>query len=400
MESMSNRNVKKLKIHISDDILYNILTRLPGKSLLRFRCVSKHWNTLISDPYFMNSRSRRMILLPFPRPLVVLDDNIPLNYDTKIYQRCGPFLPKRKKDKTHCMVGVHSPLEEYQEQGTTIRVVSIVGSFNGIVLLALTDNSYRCHLVLYNPLTRFSTKLVVLDPPPSYDHVMIPYVFGFGYGATTGELKIVRFKVFNRLERALYQYECDVYALRTGSWSRPPGELIRAFFFLGNNAGLFLNGFLYWVTSDETLVYTVLELNVEKMIFSKIKLPDGHDSFLGPLLGSIDGCLCMVNRIGCDARFGLWVMKEQGEWLKTHSFSIKNGRPVCIMGNGKILFVGMSMLLFMYDLSKDSCTRLYDLVDNVEFKKSGSVYCLKDKHSIEYVESLVSPSDICYVCFN
>ncbi|XP_076946910.1 putative F-box protein At1g50880 [Bidens hawaiensis] len=47
--------------NVGNDILYNILARLPGKPLLRFRCVSKHWNGLISDPYFMKSRSRRMI---------------------------------------------------------------------------------------------------------------------------------------------------------------------------------------------------------------------------------------------------------------------------------------------------------------------------------------------------
>ncbi|KAI3793447.1 hypothetical protein L1987_36066 [Smallanthus sonchifolius] len=79
--------------NVCDDVLYNILGRLPGKPLLRLRCVSKHWNCLISDPYFMKSRSRRMILLPFtrPRPLVVIDENVAV------------------KDKAHSMVGVHYP---------------------------------------------------------------------------------------------------------------------------------------------------------------------------------------------------------------------------------------------------------------------------------------------------
>ncbi|KAF3639318.1 hypothetical protein FXO38_22745 [Capsicum annuum] len=35
-----------------EEILMDILKRLPVRSLLRFKCVSKYWNTLISDPYF------------------------------------------------------------------------------------------------------------------------------------------------------------------------------------------------------------------------------------------------------------------------------------------------------------------------------------------------------------
>ncbi|PWA55432.1 F-box domain-containing protein [Artemisia annua] len=62
-------------VHISDHILYNIFTRLPAESLLRFRCASKHWNSLIKDPYLMKLRSLRpMILLPC-KSLFAIDDN-------------------------------------------------------------------------------------------------------------------------------------------------------------------------------------------------------------------------------------------------------------------------------------------------------------------------------------
>ncbi|MFS7937608.1 putative F-box domain-containing protein [Helianthus anomalus] len=57
--------------HIPKDIVFNILVRLPKQPILRFRCLSKHWNPLLSD-HFMKSRSRRMILLP-TRPLHTID---------------------------------------------------------------------------------------------------------------------------------------------------------------------------------------------------------------------------------------------------------------------------------------------------------------------------------------
>ncbi|XP_050373077.1 F-box protein At5g07610-like [Argentina anserina] len=40
------------------DLLTDILLRLPAKSLLRFKCVSKHWLSLISSPQFRRRRLR------------------------------------------------------------------------------------------------------------------------------------------------------------------------------------------------------------------------------------------------------------------------------------------------------------------------------------------------------
>ncbi|MGV7953774.1 F-box protein, partial [Mycobacterium kansasii] len=36
--------------YLTDDLLINIFSRLPVKSLIRFKCVSKAWKYLISDP--------------------------------------------------------------------------------------------------------------------------------------------------------------------------------------------------------------------------------------------------------------------------------------------------------------------------------------------------------------
>ncbi|KAK1409750.1 hypothetical protein QVD17_36279 [Tagetes erecta] len=235
--------------NVGDDVLRNILARLPGKPLLRFRCVSKHWNHLISDPYLMKTRSRRMILLPFPRPLALIDDNVPA------------------QDKAHSMVRIGSPLDHQEEDIE----VSIVGTLNGIVLLALTDFSLRCHcqLILYNPLTCALKILEVMDTPVHF----IPFVFGFGYGYGDHDLKIVKFYP------SIYTTTPQVYKF-----------------------------------SD----FLILALNLKDMEFSKIKLPRTVEMEV-LLLGSVDGCLCLVNKIG-DLNFDMWLMKEKCSWLKAHSF--------------------------------------------------------------------------------
>ncbi|KAF8722243.1 hypothetical protein HU200_022551 [Digitaria exilis] len=35
---------------LTDDLIVEILSRLPVKSICRFKCVSRHWRGLISDP--------------------------------------------------------------------------------------------------------------------------------------------------------------------------------------------------------------------------------------------------------------------------------------------------------------------------------------------------------------
>uniref|UniRef100_A0A2N9F2Z7 F-box domain-containing protein n=1 Tax=Fagus sylvatica TaxID=28930 RepID=A0A2N9F2Z7_FAGSY len=41
------------------DVVYDILTLLPVKSLIRFRCVFKSWNSIITDPIFITSHLNR-----------------------------------------------------------------------------------------------------------------------------------------------------------------------------------------------------------------------------------------------------------------------------------------------------------------------------------------------------
>ncbi|XP_076890982.1 F-box/kelch-repeat protein At3g06240-like [Bidens hawaiensis] len=368
-------------IHIGDDILHNILGRLPGKPLLRFRCVSKHWNALISDPCFMRSRSRRMILLPFTRPLVVIDDNVPA------------------EDEAHSMVTIPSPLKH--DEGTH---VSVVGALNGIVLLALHDTSLRCHLVLYNPLTCASKILVAMDRPCS-GH---PYVFGFGYGVGD-DLKIVRLKtVYNRIDKRLYKY--DVFDLKTSLWSGLPYTYLIRDFELSGQAGLFVNGFLYWSAYFSNKA--ILALNVKEMVFSKVEAPNGHYfECNGLVLGVLDGCLCMINNSSnTNIAFDLWLMKEEDVWLKIRSFSFGSEAnrfyPICILGDGKVLIQNFSFELVNYATSKDSYKALKGLADLDESMATDWIggfndqkyyvdYRLAYSRPIHYVESLLSPFDMC-----
>ncbi|KAG5603638.1 hypothetical protein H5410_025130 [Solanum commersonii] len=50
-----------------DDMVFEILTWLPAKSLMRFNCVSKSWNSLIRyDLNFVNLHIARSRYIPSP----------------------------------------------------------------------------------------------------------------------------------------------------------------------------------------------------------------------------------------------------------------------------------------------------------------------------------------------
>jgi len=65
MESRES-NRRKMSI-LSQDLITEILSLLPVKSLIRFQCVSKAWFALINDPNFIqmhleNNRERSLIV--------------------------------------------------------------------------------------------------------------------------------------------------------------------------------------------------------------------------------------------------------------------------------------------------------------------------------------------------
>ncbi|KAF5758229.1 putative F-box domain-containing protein [Helianthus annuus] len=282
---------------LHDDIVWNILARLPAKPLLRFRCVSTQWSSVLTEPNFMKFRSRKTIILPQLETLQLIDDNVPID------------------DTSNSIVSRRYPLEnllrKYQRP-------QVMGTFNWIVLLTYSRNP-----ILYNPFTCVSNEL----PCPSSD-VHGRGAFGLGYGANSGVLKLVKFRASCQV--------CHVFDFRECSWSswRPSKKPLRIT--LGNAMDHFVNGFLYWILSYRNVL---MALNVESMVLSKMYLPFNYPG----CLGTMNGCLCVLKR------FNIWVMKKRNKWSKIYSFKLPLERPICVLGSGRILMESHSSNLIIYD---------------------------------------------------
>uniref|UniRef100_M4DBY3 F-box domain-containing protein n=1 Tax=Brassica campestris TaxID=3711 RepID=M4DBY3_BRACM len=70
---MTRRRLQQREIP-NDVVMEEILARLPAKSLMRFKCVSKLWSSLISSRYFSN-RFLTVPTRPRPRIYMCLQDN-------------------------------------------------------------------------------------------------------------------------------------------------------------------------------------------------------------------------------------------------------------------------------------------------------------------------------------
>ncbi|PWA80167.1 F-box domain-containing protein [Artemisia annua] len=359
-----------VNVILPDCIIHDILARLPTKVLYRCKCVSKHWNSLITDPYFIKMRKRQMILLP-SSPIQVLDDNYP------------------NDDMANLMFKLPSPYRNPQNND-----VIFLGTVNGIVLLVVNYT----RMILYNPFTGASKLL----PYPISDLACgSNHIYGFGYGATLDDLKILRFdqSAFYAHQSAFYARDYDilhVFRFRTNSWSMSRNYNIKNILIKDNDVGTFLNVSLHWIVYKYQMM--IMALNLENMVLSYIPLPvpgSGHNT--RSRLATLHGRLCIIdsNYYG-QTRLFVSVMKEQGVWSEQCLFisgleviNIQGfAPPLTLLNDGRILMMNNSKKLIIYDTLKHSF-KVLELSEKLYYD---------EKHScglsvIEYVETLVSPSD-------
>ncbi|XP_022040914.1 uncharacterized protein LOC110943473 [Helianthus annuus] len=280
-------------MYLSAQILHQIFLRLPTKvtkPLVQLKCLSKLWMRQISDPNFMNLRSRPMIFLP-SFPFQAIDNT-------------GAPL----------MIELSDPLinpERYRD-------ITVAGSFKGILVLVLKyDNPIIDHIlfeddtVLYNPFLGEFKELPHSRKFDPYNN----YVYGFGYGTTADDLKIVRLK--DNCCGRFKSCEVDSKSLRTVHFRTP----------------------------------LILALDIKKMVFSEIKIPDRR-SLIG--LGTYKGRLCMLcSQVNVEG-YELRVMNEHGfgkSWNTVLSFKSRFSMLIsyascvvrmCILDDGKLLMWQLS----------------------------------------------------------
>ncbi|XP_059295584.1 F-box/kelch-repeat protein At3g23880-like [Lycium ferocissimum] len=320
---------------LPQEIIFEILVRLPVKSLLRMRCVSKSLLSLISAPKFLKTHLKFSTKKQGFALLFSSSYENTLTFDT-----CSLYAIMYYQESPHIPDELHFPCKE------PFVHYNVVGSCDGLFCISggLRD------LFLWNPSIR---ELKKLSFSGSKVHNSSYVAYGFGYNECQDDYKVVQV-VGSSHSHYGFQNEFRIYSLRTNSW-----EMTKEYpsVIFCNDPAKFVNGRLHWIAmrvSDKSDSWFVSSLNLVDGTYDNVALPDLVDGNSDWELGTLDGNLCVF----CDyykVQMDVWVMKVYGlveSWTKVASIpyftAIEHSiLPVFISHNDEILLQhGSSLLLY------------------------------------------------------
>ncbi|GLT66258.1 hypothetical protein SLA2020_386320 [Shorea laevis] len=323
---------------ITGDLVFDILVRLPGKPLLRFRCVSKSWRRIIADPSFKATYHSRLATKTNPEYLLQL--------------RCQP----------PSMCSISRCNESFVEQEVLQIPVSslnhpnmtITGSCNGLLCLAASDDTGRSfgdEIYLLNPAIR---RLKLLPPspvqpdrrwdlPPNSKWHPNPNHVGIGFNSLTADYKVVKIgNILTTSPEYRWFTGAQIYSLRSNSW-KTVTYFNSGIDIWGSCSGPFLNGAFYWLAKKESGRHDmsnlslwlsfgihqwswkdlfILSFDFAGETFKEMRLPEslsdeGRNFLLTGsfCMGEFNGKLyLMLNK---NVNFEIWLMMEESSWVKT-----------------------------------------------------------------------------------
>ncbi|XP_047326004.1 F-box/kelch-repeat protein At3g06240-like [Impatiens glandulifera] len=330
---------------LPNNILVDILSRLPIKSVIRCRCVCKSFLSAISlDPEFpplhlSRSPPELMLCPPLTDKLILYDSD---------------------NDRAHKL-----NLRFDRPPG-----LEVVNSSRGLLCLRLPNAGPVC---VFNP----SSLEFTLIPDTVIErekHILM--TIGFGYSSTSNTYKVLRTllllqqsDIINVGRRCL----TDIYTLGTPRWRRieedAPMVVFRDFF------PTFLNGSLHWIIDENlsrsTTYDYMISFDFDNERFGEIALPPpfdtGKERHSAPVLGVgvFEGQLsvCLWNLFN---RVDVWVMKKYGvreSWsreivLRTTLLYWPEGSfPVKYMSADDVLFFKADYSLITYNLLENKIVK-------------------------------------------
>ncbi|XP_060216657.1 F-box/kelch-repeat protein At3g06240-like [Lycium barbarum] len=283
---------------LPEDIIFDILTRLPAKSIGQFMCISKQWCSSLSDPKFIKAHLtfhshkhdevKSILISHVSRSL----NTVTFNHDT------------------------HNPIDAISRKLNLSDNMwqRVVGSCNGLVLVLNEEDD----IFLINPST-----LEYRGIPNS--RLALPKhgtssTYALGYDVVSDDYKLVTLSHYEGVsEGDLFCTYADVYSLRMGLWRRLES--------LSHHGGLYtVLGFLYM---GFALVPIPTILDEDHLHFSDFV--------------ALRGCIYMLANTTDQDKNDVWMMKEYGfagSWTKfsvTQQSSISGFTPICFMSDDNIV---------------------------------------------------------------
>ncbi|XP_049383020.1 F-box/kelch-repeat protein At3g23880-like [Solanum stenotomum] len=362
-------------MHIQEEIIMDILSRLPVKSLFLFKCVSKSWKALICEPSF-----KKMHLNHAKNDKLLIERTA---RDRNIFFYCSSL-----SSMSHLIV------RDVQESVFVPQCVEgpynykIYGCCNGLFLIGIKQK-----YILWNPSTRESALL-----PSHWDKFFCDYNFGLGYDPTSDDYKVVKIPEINS------EAPTEILSLKTGSCRK----IYEGYFTIECHNMDYLTivrGTFHWLVYSEGGRFSLFSFNISNEAFGELPLSKEMPLFCDTIEQGVTvlGGMLSVNFVCVKEDtivFDLWVMKEYGKresWTKL--FTMRDSRdrfqvlpivPKYIFGDGRVLLNSDRRDVLRTFKESDRRSNLIGPLTSDEDTMRWDGYT--------YTETLISPKDCVLAC--
>ncbi|CAI9104263.1 OLC1v1002898C2 [Oldenlandia corymbosa var. corymbosa] len=326
-------------------IVSNILSRLPVKSILRFRCVSKSWRSLFSTPQFITMHLKKTSNNSLNHCFIIhsLD---------KVYSHNMSVLNINSMEK--------EPFPVVNPFPVFLLEMDLVGSINGLVCLSWPPRGQM--IVLWNPainlwkgikLSDFRFQMLGKEP--------VQVSVGLGYDEARDDYKIVRICSFKGLDS--WGSCAEVYSVKQDSW-----KIVRLSFQCmegQTRPNVIAKGIPYWAgligdESDESeLKAALLWFDAKNDVFRHFPAPrllgNDHSEFKARLVewqGCVASLLYSPTKEKLDCLDVVVYDEIKGCWERRFSFGPIGSKIYSLLQcskDGVVLAETPEGTLFLYD---------------------------------------------------
>ncbi|XP_050284266.1 F-box/kelch-repeat protein At3g23880-like [Quercus robur] len=311
---------------IPNELVEEILSRLPVKSLMRFKCVSKAWHTLISSHRFAKSHSQRASQNPNRMNVLVLTDNCVLSAG------CEALFQSR---------AIHGQPVDVDFPGFPLwgekHVETNLASCNSLVCIELHNvDKWTAQYLVWNPSTKSYKNIP--SPTSTPDSYWFGG-FGFGYDYSTDDYKILR-----PYDIDIHVSTIEIFSLKTFTWKTILVDMDNNFFIRSSiqniKKTIYCNGAIY-LSYKYFWKPPIIYFDLADEIFHELSWPESvsyYDTSKTWELGTFGEHLCLSVCTGESRNalcIQLWVMKESWTRLATIPYRGTCPRPICVSKNGE-----------------------------------------------------------------
>uniref|UniRef100_A0A453T0H3 F-box domain-containing protein n=4 Tax=Triticinae TaxID=1648030 RepID=A0A453T0H3_AEGTS len=279
---------------LTDDLLVEILSRVPAKSLCRFKCVSKHWLGLTNDRNYR--RKLPQTLTGFYQGNQLVDSALPFtNVSGSRHLTYPAFLPNRRR-------------------------VKVIDCCNGLLLCSsyvAGDHGDEFRYLVCNPATEEWAEL----PHSGYSGLVAARRLCFD-PAVSPHFHVFLLPVADMDDQHGYCLTgVHVYSSETGSWVHKEKRWCGTIDVANDRSTVYLNGYLHFCAIVDGSAGRLAAVDKEGEARTNFRVPDGLD------VGFIQlsqGCLHYAGFDTDDdnvVRLLVYVLKDydRKEWILKHS---------------------------------------------------------------------------------